>query len=508
MKIFTTQVTKLLDHLTMEYEPIASIDLMERAAQAITDEICQIVSPSRNIYIFAGPGNNGGDALATARFLINRGYTPSVYIFNTLPEHRLSNDCEQNKKRLNQMGYPHFFEINNQFAPPAIHPDDIIIDGLFGAGLKKPLSGGFISLVRYINESKAFVISIDIPSGLFGESNPSATTDNTVKAQLTLTLQTPKLSFFFAENSKFIGKVKVLDIGIHHRAIEQTDTPYYLTTESDVARNLRRRPKFSDKRDYGHLLLAAGQYTMMGAAVLSAKAALHSGAGLVSVHAPQCANLILQTAVPEALFSPDKGEKHIEEIPVHQRYSAIAVGPGMGCNETSIAAIMHLVKECRQPLVFDADALNCIAQEPELLRYLPPRTILTPHIRELERMVQPMLNDEERIKCIANIAAKYDIIIVLKGAHTAVALPNGSIHFNSTGNPGMATAGSGDVLTGIIGALLAQGYPPEDAAIIGVYLHGVAGDIAAQESSEEFVTAGEIIAHLGLAFKQIKAQQK
>ena len=318
----------------------------------------------------------------------------------------------------------------------------------------------------------------------------------------------PKLAFFFAENAKFTGETQILDIRLHPRAIAETETYYYLTTAEDIARNIRHsRPKFSNKRDYGHLLLAAGQYAMMGAAVLSAKAALHSGVGLVSVHSPRCANLILQTTVPEAIFSPDKGENHIEGIPVHPRYSAIAIGPGMGCNETSVSALMHLVKEIRQPLVLDADALNCIAREQSLLRYLPSHTILTPHIHELERMFGPMTDDASRLKCITHVATKYDIIVILKGANTAIALPDGTIHFNSTGNPGMATAGSGDVLTGVIGSLLAQGYPPEDAAIIGVYLHGVAGDIAARESGEEYITASDIINHLGLAFKQIKSHQ-
>lgn len=507
MKLFTTQSTKLLDQLTIEYEPIASIDLMERAAQALTEEISKTVSPERHLYIFAGPGNNGGDALATARLLTERGYHPVVYLFNTMPNHHLSADCARNRDRLKEKGCPDFYEISSQFTPPVIQPDDVVVDGLFGAGLREPLSGGFASLVRYINESGAFVIAIDIPSGLFGEQNPDASPDRVIQAALTLTLQMPKLAFFFAENARYTGQVKVLDIGLHPRAIAETETGYYLTTVDDVARRLHTRAKFSDKRDYGHLLLAAGQYSMMGAAVLAARAALHSGAGLVSVHSPRCANLILQTAVPEAIFSPDKGEEHIEEIPTHPRYTALAVGPGMGCNTTSVSALMHLLKELKQPLVLDADALNCIAQEQSILRYLPSRTILTPHSHELERMFGPMNDDAARLKCATHVATKYDIIVVLKGAHTAVALPDGSVHFNSTGNPGMATAGSGDVLTGIIGSLLAQGYPPEEAAIIGVFLHGTAGDIASQEEGEEYVTAGDIVTHLGQAFKQIKANR-
>lgn len=507
MKLFTTQSTKLLDQLTLEYEPIDSIDLMERAAEALTEEISKTVSPDRRLYIFAGPGNNGGDALATARLLLGLGYQPAVYLFNTMPSHRLSTDCARNCDRLRATGITQFYEITNQFTPPEIQRGDVIIDGLFGAGLHDPLSGGFTSLARYINESEAFVISIDIPSGLFGEWNPDASPDRVVKADLTLTLQTPKLAFFFAENTQFTGRVKVLDIGLHPRAIAETATDYYLTTAIDVVRHLHTRAKYTDKHDYGHLLLAAGQYGMVGASVLAARAALHSGAGLVSVHAPRCANLILQTAVPEALFSPDKGEEHIEEIPSNRRYTALAAGPGMGCNATSIAALKHLLQEVKQPLVLDADALNCIAQDPSILQSLPSRTILTPHVIELERMFGPQTSDADRLKCATHVAVKYDIIVVLKGAHTAIVMPDGSIYFNSTGNPGMATAGSGDVLTGIIGSLLAQGYSPEEAAIIGVFVHGTAGDIAARQEGEEFVTAGDIVARLGQAFKQIKTER-
>ncbi len=509
MKLFTTQATRLLDQTAIEYESITSLDLMERAASAITGEICRTITPDRRIYIFAGPGNNGGDALATARLLSERGYRPTAYLFNTLASRHLSSNCEVNRRRLRECISINFQEITShsgQFIPPAINEGDVIIDGLFGTGLKEPVEGGFASLIRFINDSKAFVISLDIPSGMYGEWNQNNLHERIVRAHLTLTLQSPKLAFFFAENEKFIGKVRVLDLNLHPRAIADTETPYYLTTEPDVAQRLRIRNRFSSKHDYGHLLLAAGQYAMTGAAVLSARAALHSGAGLVTVHSPRCSHLILQTAVPEAIYSPDKGENLIEQIPVHPRYTAIAAGPGMGYNETTFAAFSHLIQEIKQPLLLDADALNCIAQDPSVLRMLPPETILTPHVYEFERIFGAENNDESRFKNLTYIAKKYDLIIVLKGRYTAVALPNGSVHLNYTGNPGMATAGSGDALTGVIGSLLAQGYAPAEAAIIGVYLHGVAGDLAAQAESEEYITAGDIIAHLGQAFKQIKSQ--
>ena len=302
MKLFTTQSTKLLDQLTLEYEPIDSIDLMERAAEALTEEINKTVSPDRRLYIFAGPGNNGGDALATARLLLGLGYQPAVYLFNTIPSHRLSTDCARNCDRLRATGITQFYEITNQFTPPEIQRGDVIIDGLFGAGLHDPLSGGFASLARYINESEAFVISIDIPSGLFGEWNPDASPDRVVKADLTLTLQTPKLAFFFAENTQFTGRVKVLDIGLHPRAIAETATDYYLTTAIDVVRHLHTRAKYTDKHDYGHLLLAAGQYGMVGASVLAARAALHSGgrSGIgprASLRQPHSANSCTRSAL-------------------------------------------------------------------------------------------------------------------------------------------------------------------------------------------------------------------
>ncbi len=510
MKLFTTQATRLLDQTAVEYESITSLDLMERAAKAIANEIARTISPDHRIFIFAGPGNNGGDALATARLLIKQGYRPITYLFNTLASRHLSSNCEVNRRRLNEVCPTDFQEVtgqSRQFIPPKLADGDVIIDGLFGTGLKEPVEGGFAALIRFINDSKAFVISLDIPSGLYSEWNLHNLDERIVRANLTLTLQSPKLSFFFAENEKFIGKVRVLDLNLHPRAIADTETPYYLTTENDVAQRLRTRNRFSSKHDYGHLLLAAGQYAMTGAAVLSARAALHCGTGLVTTHAPRCSHLILQTAVPEAIYSPDKGENHIEQIPVHPRYTAVAVGPGMGCNETTFAAFTHLIQEVKQPLLLDADALNCIAQDPSVLRTLPANTILTPHVYEFERIFGAENSDENRFKNLTYIAKKYDLIIVLKGRYTAVALPDGTVHLNPSGNPGMATAGSGDALTGVIGGLLAQGYAPAEAAIIGVYLHGVAGDLAAQDDGEEYITAGDIIAHLGKAFQQIKSRQ-
>ena len=503
MKLFTTQSTKLLDQLTIEYEPIASIDLMERAAQALTEEISKTVAPERHLYIFAGPGNNGGDALATARLLIERGYRPVVYLFNTMPNHHLSADCARNRDRLKEKGCPDFYEISSQFTPPVIQPDDVVVDGLFGAGLREPLSGGFASLVRYINESGAFVIAIDIPSGLFGEQNPDASPDRVIQAALTLTLQMPKLAFFFAENAANIGECKVLDIDLNRDAINKAATNYYLVEDYEVKNLLRRRPDHCSKYDFGSLLLVAGRYGMLGAAVLSARAAMRAGAGLVTVHCPRCGFDILQSSVPEALFSADKNDIITTDIAMTHRYNTVALGPGMGTNDMTVDAIDRFLKNRNLPCVLDADALNCIASRPMLFESIPQKSILTPHAAEFERIFGKFDTEEERLKKAIEIAKSHKLIIVLKAHHTMVVDTTGKVYINTTGNAGMATAGSGDVLTGIISSLLAQGYSPQFSAIMGVYIHGEAGNLAEKVHGSYGMIASDIVDHIGRAIKEI-----
>lgn len=501
MKIFNTSQIRELDRFTIENEPIASIDLMERAAFAIYEKYMQIFHYNRPVYILAGPGNNGGDALALARLLLQTGLNVKVHIISTV---KLSPDCETNLKRLKENFPDAVKELVEQFKKPEILPDTIIVDGLFGSGLTRPLSGIFAEAVEFINNSGLEILSIDIPSGLQGESVANEK-DVIVKADYTFSLQFPKLAFFFAENEKYVGNWSVLDIRIHNQAIAETQTNYYLTEKPDIQNIIKSRPKFSHKGTFGHLLLVAGGKGMAGAAVLGAKAASRSGVGLVTVHGPKCNRVIVQTSVPEAIFSFDINKKFITAVYDLQKYSAIAVGPGIGVNTFSKEMLAQLLTEIQQPCVFDADALNLFGFHPELLELLPKGSIITPHKKEFERMFGASANSSEELKLAIEKAKEFYIIIVLKGAYTRVIFPDGKVYFNPTGNAGMATGGSGDVLTGIIGSFLAQGYGAEKAALAGVYLHGLAGDLALETESEESLIAGDIVGKLGNAFKRVSS---
>ncbi len=500
MKIFTTDKIKKIDRYTIEHEPIASIDLMERAARAITHEILGRWGSSRPVMVFAGPGNNGGDALAVARMLAEAGYWVECILFN--PKSRLSPDCEINRDRLLKTDV-RFREVIHEFMPPRLSTDMLIIDGLFGSGLTRPLENAYASVVQYINASGADIVSIDMPSGLMGEDNQACNWQNIIHPTLTLTLQFPKLAFFVSEEVPLTGTWKVLDIGLHPDIIETEDTLYHYLPPHEVADWLKEREKFSNKYDYGHLLVVAGSRGMAGAAVLTARAALHSGAGLVSIHSAARCETILQTAIPEAMFQADTDENIVSEIPLSHRYDCIAIGPGLGWNPATREAFVKLLAQVSMPMVVDADALNLMHDDTTLLGLLPPMSVITPHHKEFDRLFGESETCYQRLQKAMEMSRHYHIVIVLKGANTAIVSPDGKVYFNATGNPGMATAGSGDTLTGIIAALLCQHYAPVKAAILGVELHGLAGDIAAGKESQEYITAGDICHNLGQAFYRL-----
>jgi NAD(P)H-hydrate epimerase len=501
MKIFPTHIIKKLDQLTIESEGIRSIDLMERAAKAITDEIAKRWDNNTPFTIFAGPGNNGGDALAVARMLSERGYRVEAFLFNT--KGSLSPDCESNKELVELTEEIAFHEITTQFTPPTLTEDHVVIDGLFGSGLNKPLSGGFAAVVKYINSSPATVVSIDIPSGLMGEDNTYNIRTNIVRADLTLSLQLPKLAFLFAENANVLGEWDLLDIGISSEAIEETDTNYEILEADEIRSLMKVRSRFDHKGMFGHAMIIAGSKGMAGASILSAKACLRSGVGLLTVHAPECNNTILQTAVPEAMVECDINETCFAEPTDTDRYNVVAVGPGLGKSEESENALIELIRDCQTPMVIDADAINILANHRPELTSLPKGSILTPHPKEMERLVGKCSSSYERMSKAAELARVANVYIVLKGAFTTIITPTSSYYFNSTGNPGMATAGSGDVLTGVITALLAQGYSSEEACKIGVFVHGLAGDIAKRKLGEISMTAGDIVRYLPAAFKAV-----
>lgn len=507
MKIINSQGIQQIDNATCETQKISSIDLMERAASMVSCEIVSRFLPSQRIIVIAGPGNNGGDALAVARMLIEQGYRRvEIFLFNVTG--KLSHDCEEERNRLLEMDGVDFTEITHAFNPPYLGPNDVVVDGMFGSGLNERLKGGFVAVARYINESGSYVISIDIPSGLFCEWNSDVYLRDVVHANLTLAFQLPRLSFFFAENYPVLGEWKLLDIDLDEQKITDTPTNFFVIDERNITPLLHRRLPFTGKRDYGSALVFAGSTGMMGAAVMCARATLKSGAGLCTVHSARRGTDIVQTAVPEAMYEPDRTDHFISDMKVHHNHQAVAAGPGIGTQEATINALQSLLQNCQSPLVLDADALNCIAKRPALLQLIPAKTIITPHVGEFDRLFGEQKSSEDRLKTAIEMSRQYNINIVLKGHYTAVVRPTGRVYFNMTGNPGMATAGAGDVLTGVITAFLAQGYKPEYAALIGVYIHGLAGDMAAEEIGEFGLTAGNIADYVGKAIRKTLNSRK
>ncbi|MDR1102581.1 MAG: NAD(P)H-hydrate dehydratase [Tannerella sp.] len=502
LKIFETEKIRELDRYTIDHEPVASIDLVERAATAFVREYSLHFTKQRRVIVFAGYGNNGADALAVARLLAEDNYRVEVCLIN--PARRLSPDCELNKARLLTVPKVDFVEVSGDenYAPPKLPAHEVVvIDGLFGSGLNRPLEAGYAGLVEYIHQSGAKVVSIDIPSGLFGEDNAANRPQGIMRADWTWTFEFPKLAFFLSENAPYTGKWNVLPVGIHPAIVEQTETPYYMLTDEDIPGLIRPRATFAHKGVFGHALLIAGSKGRTGAAVLAASACLRSGAGLLTVHLPFRGETALQTSLPEAMLSLDTNEDFVSELPELTPYDAIGTGPGLGTQAASQAVLEALLTSAEKPLVLDADALNILSMNRAWIAALPPRTLLTPHPKEFDRLFGDCASGYERLHKAMDMAREHELVIVLKGAYTAICTPEGNVYVNVTGNPGMATAGSGDVLTGILLGLLAQGYPPETAAQIGVYLHGLAGNLAAADCSQESMIAGDLIRMLGKAFK-------
>jgi len=502
MKIFTSAQIHELDKFTIEHEPIKSIDLMERAAKAIADAIIAEWNKHTPVVVFAGPGNNGGDALAVARLLLDKGYSVQTYLFNITGN--LSEDCAANKARLADKKPKTLVEVVQEFDPPRLEQGMLVIDGLFGSGLNKPLAGGFASLVKYINASQAAIVSIDVPSGLMTEDNAYNIRANIIRADITLTLGQRKLSFLFPENQQYIGRLKVLDIGLSQEGIDKTDAYYSIVERSDILPMMRQRSPYAHKGNMGNALIIAGCYGMAGASVLATKACLRAGAGKVTAHTPKQNSVILQISVPEAIIQFDRDETIFSEAVDAEDFDALGIGPGLGTSEQTAIALISQLRRTQCPVVVDADAINILANHRAWVQQLPEGLILTPHPKELQRMEGHCNDSYEQLSKARNLAEHIKGYVLLKGHHTALCLPDGHVVFNSTGNAGMATAGSGDVLTGIITGLLARGYKQREASIVGMYLHGLAGDIAARHLGQESVIASDIIQYLPQAFQEIE----
>ena len=505
MKLFRSDQIRQIDELTIKEEPVASIDLMERAAIQLLRWYISRFERSRRIFIFTGPGNNGGDGLALARLLESERYDPQV--FNIKFTEKTSEDWNKNFLRLKSENKVLVNNLASSDQFPVISSEDIIIDAIFGSGLSRKAEGLVKDVIKLINQVDATVISIDIPSGMFGEDNSMNDYDCIVSADYTLSFQFPKISFMFAENAEYLGEWVIFPLGLSSNAIRNTISPYFFLERGDVAPLLKKRNKFDHKGTFGHGILFSGSFGKMGAVVLGAEAALRTGAGLITCHVPACGVSIVQSAFPEAMVEPDRNEKHLSEIGNLSTFSAVGIGPGIGTEPESQRALYKLLEECKNPLVIDADALNILSLNKGWFSLIPESAILTPHPKEFERLAGLTDNSYNRLHRQIEFSKEHKCIVVLKGANTSITTPEGNVYFNSTGNPGMATGGSGDVLTGIILSLLAQGYRPEDAAITGVYLHGLAGDIASEELCQESIIASDIIKSIGKAFNKIRLSE-
>jgi len=484
-KILSAEQIRSADAHTIEHEPIASIDLMERASMAFVEAIEPFLRSEHRIAVVCGPGNNGGDGFAVARILKEKGYKVDAFLV-ALTEN-LSSDCQTNKNRLDKVklikdSIPNFEEYA------------ILIDAIFGSGLSRPINGGLADkVVCAMNQSKKTIYSVDIPSGLFCDE---VMKDGVaVKSELTVSFQRPKRSFFFTESEDFMVEWKVVDIGLDEDFIQQQTSQFRILgveTESLI----QARKKFSHKGKFGHALLMAGSYGMMGAAVLSSKACLKSGVGLLTSYVPKCGYEILQISAPEAMCLIDDNEKHLARLPDVSKYDCVGIGPGIGKNEATRMLMSELFRINDLPLVMDADAINLISEDEALRSNIPKNSIFTPHPLEFKRLAGDWSNSHEKLLKQQEFSRKHSCVVVLKGAHTSISAPDGTIYFNLTGNPGMATAGSGDVLTGIITGLRAQGYNALEAALIGVHFHGKAGDLSKFELGEAGMLASDLIRNL------------
>lgn len=496
MKILSAKQIRELDAFTIAQKPIASIDLMENACRAFTSWFVEHFHRVERVGVVCGTGNNGGDGLGIARMLCGQGYQVTCWIVRSgMP---VTPDFNANLSRAQSAGVT-LLEITNA-ETQILGECDVVIDALFGSGLSRPAEGLYTWAIAEINRAEACRIAVDIPSGLMADEPSSGVI---VKADYTVSFQLPKLAFLLPRNSEYVGEWVIVDIGLDRDFIRNAESNLFFTREKAMRRLLRKRHRFDHKGTYGHALLISGSLGKIGAAVLAARAALRTGLGLLTVHVPRCGNIILQSSVPEAMVSLDRDEDIFTSPPGLESYTALGVGPGLGRSNETAQALGFVLSHYRRPVVVDADALNILAERKELLKLLPEGSILTPHPKEFERLAGATPDDFARLDALRKLAASTRCIVVLKGAYTAVADPGGNIHFNSTGNPGMATGGTGDVLTGIITSLLAQQYAPLDAARLGVFVHGLAGDLAALELGLEGLIASDLTNFLPAAFRKL-----
>lgn len=499
LKILSSHQIRHVDQFTIKKEPISGIDLMERASAAFTDWFLEKCPHGITVHIFCGIGNNGGDGLAIARMLVLRKYQVKVHVIGDIE--RGSKEFKINFKRLRNL-----IEIDLLKSIQSLHaiPDeDVIVDAIFGSGLSREVEGLHADVIRFINYQNAVKVAVDISSGLLADEFTKGAA--IIRPDFTIAFQVPKLAFLFPDNHQYVGDWEVIDIGLNKQYIDGLESRYHLLEESDLQSLVPPRPKFTHKGQAGKVLLVAGSTGKAGAAILASRAILRAGAGLLTVRTPQECLIPLQSAVPEAMVDVDAHHDNFSFPPNVKPYNSIAVGPGIGVNFVTNQAIGQLLKICNNPVVLDADALNIIAEQPDLLKEIPEDSIMTPHPVEFRRLVGEWENDFEKLEKQIAFSVKNSVNLVVKGAHSCITNTKGEVFFNDTGNPGMATAGSGDVLTGILAGLLAQGISPENTLKAGVFIHGVAGDIAAGRKGQLSMIASDVIDCLPEAFERVLA---
>lgn len=496
MKLFNAKQIYKADQITIKQQGITSDELMERAAIQLFNWLhFRLKGAPVKIHLFCGIGNNGGDGIALARHLLENGYTITVYVINY--SEKRSMDFLINLDRLKEKSFwPSI--INAGDGLPEIGKEDIVVDAIFGIGLNRTPDAWVNKLIDHLNGSKAFILSIDIPSGLFTAQGPMDYS-TIIKSNYVLSFQTPKLVFFLPETGPFIEQWEVLDIGLDPEYLKATETDFELMGRNEILTIYKPREKYAHKGTFGHTLIVGGSYGKIGAVCLATRAALLVGSGLVTALVPKIGYTILQTALPEIMVLTDAHENTISNIHLEINPTVIGIGVGMGVAGETVTAFSNFLDRNKHPLVIDADGINILSQHKALLNKLPEQTVLTPHPKELERLIGKWRDDFDKIGKAMAFSIKFNCIVVIKGAHTMV-IYHKKGYVNTTGNPGMATAGSGDVLTGVISGLLAQGYDPLNAARFGVYIHGKAGDIAVEKMGYQALSASHITEYLGKAF--------
>ena len=503
MKIFSAEQIRELDSYTIEHEPISSLNLMERAARACVKRIVKLAGINDTIFVLCGKGNNGGDGLAITRLLNDQGFTAHALLIEYTE--KFSEDAKQNFNVLKEKYPERISEIHSldELKEKTANTDALIVDALLGTGINKPVEGLLEEVINFLNTTFHRIISIDVPSGLYADK--SSTENKTIiRSTLTLTFQFPKISFLFAENKNYVPEFEILDIGLHEKGIAAQSSTFHYITKEEISSLLKPRSKFSHKGSFGHALLLAGSKGKSGAAIVSAKACLRSGAGLLTLHSNKETLAALLNHLPEAMSNEDPNAEHISEIETLEKYDAIGFGPGVGLHEDTQITLKKILQYYTGKLIIDADGLNILSENRTWLNFLQPGTILTPHPKEFERLTEKHADDFERVKGAKHFSLKYNCILILKGAHTAIAMPDGNVFFNSSGNAGLAKGGTGDGLTGIILGLLSRGYNAPQSALIGTFIHGFAADLCVKKKSMESLLISDVIAQLPKAFKKLE----